>query len=420
MYHVTQLPGGLTVGTAEMPHMTSVSAGVWIGVGSRHEPAPLNGACHFIEHMVFKGTRRRSALEISESVEGAGGYLNAFTSEEMTCYHARAAAGRFGEVLDVLMDMFLNSRFAPPDIDKERDVILEEIDMYLDQPQQLVQELLNATLWPAQPLGRPITGTRQTLRALGRAELRAFMRRHYLSGATVIAAAGNIRHRQVLQAARGYAQHIRPGPRPAAAPANPRQSKPRIRSLIRDTEQTQLALGIRTCSRHDDRRHALRLLNALLGENMSSRLFQVVREEHGLAYSIYSTPSFYLDAGDLVVTAGLDPDHLPRVLGLIQRELRKLRDQPPSAAELHRAREYVLGQTDLSLESTENQMNWLAEQWLGYGKVHSAADFKNRLLQVTPADIQSAARDFFRPDRMNLALVSPRKIPAGLKKVLNF
>src|SRR5438477_10685968 len=186
MYRVTHLENGLTIATAEMPHMMSVSLGLWIGVGSRYEPPELNGVCHFIEHLLFKGTKRRSAKEISQAVEGIGGYLNAFTSEETTCFHARAGHDRFDELLDVLMDMFLDSRFAPADIEKEREVIKEEIAMYLDQPQHQVQELLNATLWPEHPLGRPITGSAKTLDALDRPKLLAYLRDHYLTGNAIV------------------------------------------------------------------------------------------------------------------------------------------------------------------------------------------------------------------------------------------
>src|SRR5437899_6881632 len=186
MYKVTQLKNGLTVATSEMPHMASVSLGLWVGVGGRYEPAKLNGVCHFIEHLLFKGTQRRSARQISQDVEGIGGYLNAFTSEEITCYHSKACHDRFGELLDVLTDMFLNSKFDPTDINKERDVIKEELAMYLDQPQHQVQELLNETLWPNQPLGRPLTGTVKTLDAMTRGDLLNFLRTNYVTGATLL------------------------------------------------------------------------------------------------------------------------------------------------------------------------------------------------------------------------------------------
>lgn len=414
MYEVTQLENGLRVATAEMPHMLSVSVGIWVGVGSRYESAERNGACHFIEHMLFKGTRRRSAKQISQAIEGIGGYLNAFTSEESTCFHARAGRDRFHELIEVLVDMLLHSKFDPADITKERDVIKEELAMYLDEPQHQVQELLNATLWPNQPLGRPITGTNQTLNSLHRAELVGYLRDHYLTGNTVIVAAGNIRHRQALRALAPYTGHFAHGPHPAFVPARSAQREPQLRLFRKKTEQTQLALGIPTCSRHDERRYALRLLNTILGENMSSRLFQVVREDRGLAYSIYSSPSFFADTGDLVISAGLDLENLAKTLRLILLELRRLRETPVTAAELRRARDYVLGQIDLGQESTDNQMNWVGEQLLGYGKVFSAGAVKRRLARVNAAEIRAAARDFFRPDRLNLALVSALASPRML------
>jgi predicted Zn-dependent peptidase len=418
VYSVTKLNNGLTVATAEMPHMASVSIGVWAGIGSRHEPAELNGVSHFIEHLLFKGTRRRSAREISEAVEGVGGYLNAFTSEEFSCFHSRACANRFEELLDVLADMFLHSRFAPPDIAKERDVIKEEVAMYYDQPQHHVQELLNATLWPDQPLGRPITGTSRTLDAIRREHLINYLRRQYVAGNTLITAAGKLTHRQVLKAVSRYAPRFKKGNHSAFAPAQCRQNAPRIALFTKKVEQTQLALGFRTCSRHDNRRYALRLLNTILGENMSSRLFQIIREDRGLAYSIYSTPSFFHDTGDLVISVGLDTGNVQKTLQLILRELRRFMETPPGAGELRRARDYVIGQTDLSLESADNQMSWVGEQMLGYGKIIGPDEIKRRLRKVTAGEIRAVARDFFCPDRLNLALVSPLKSKTTLESSL--
>ena len=420
MYQVTRLKNGLTVATAEMPHMASVSLGIWVGVGGRHEPPALNGISHFIEHLLFKGTHKRSARQISQDVEGIGGYLNAFTSEENTCFYSRARHDRFEVLLDVLTDMFLNSKVAPIEIDKERNVIKDELAMYLDQPHLHVQELLNETLWPDQPLGRSLTGTAQTLDALARPHFLDYLRTHYVSGSTLITAAGRLQHRQVVKAVAPYATRFNSGKRSAFAPATSDQRQPAVRLFTKATEQTQLALGIRTCSRHDDRRFALRLLNTILGENTSSRLFQVVREDHGLAYSIHSSLSLFDDVGDLVIAAGLDTDKFRPTLKLIMQELRRLAATPPSTAELRRARDYVLGQFDLSLESTENQMMWLGEQLLAYGKIISPAEIKRRLGEVTASEIRAAAQDFFRPERLNLALVSPLKKASHLHKLMTF
>ncbi len=346
---ISRLANGVTVITVEMPHMASVSIGVWAGIGGRFESAELNGASHFIEHMLFKGTKKRSARDISQSIEGIGGYLNAFTGEENTCFYARVRHDHFAEVFEVLADMFLHSVFDPREIDKERDVIKEEVAMYLDQPQQHVQELLNETLWPDQPLGRPLTGNDKTLDGLGRGELLSFQKRNYVGGSTLICVAGNARHKDVVKESKRLLGRLSTGKRPAYTPAYSNQTKARVRLFTKDTEQTQIALGIRTCSRHDERRFALRLLNTILGENMSSRLFQVVREDHGLAYSIYSGLSAFDDVGVQVISAGLDTDKLEQTLQLILSEIRKQTETLAGQPELRRAEDYAIGQFDISV-----------------------------------------------------------------------
>lgn len=406
---ISRLSNGLTVVTSEMPHMASVSLGLWVGVGGRFEPAELSGASHFIEHLLFKGTRKRSARQISQDVEGIGGDLNAFTGEENTCYYSKARHDKFPELLDVVMDMFHNSKFDPVEIDKERSVIKEELAMYLDQPQHHVQEILNATLWPEHPLGRSLTGTEETLDGLTRERLLAYQRANYVAGAAIISAAGRVKHAEVVRSVKKFARQFHQGNRPQFLPVTADQIVPRARLFTKSTEQTQLALGIRTCSRHDERRYALRLLNTMLGENMSSRLWQVIREDRGLAYSISSGLSFFDDVGALTISAGLDPENLSLVLKLIARELRRFAEAAPGAIELRRARDYVIGQTELGLESTTNQMMWLGEQMLAYGKIISPRETERRLCAVRPAQIQAVAREFFRQERLNLALVSPQK-----------
>jgi predicted Zn-dependent peptidase len=418
MYKATRLDNGLTVASIEMPHMASVSVGIWVGVGGRHEPAPVSGVSHFIEHLLFKGTKKRTAREISQAVEGIGGYLNAYTSEEHTCFYAKARHDHLDDLLEVLADMFLHSKFDPGEIDKERDVIKEELAMYQDQPHQYVQELLNAAMWPDQALGRSITGTVKTLDAITRATLQDYQRKNYVTGAIVIAAAGQLRHGQFLKAAKKFARHFVPGPRTSYVPATAAQTRPSVLLHTKQTEQTQIALGFRACSRHDPRRFAVRVLNAILGENMSSRLFQTIREEQGLAYSIYSANSFFDDTGDLVISAGLDLGNLKKTLNLITRELKRFRETLVTTAELRRAADYLAGQIDLSLENSENQMMWAGEQWLGYGKIFPPAQVKKRLGEVKASEVRAAARDFFRTDRATLALISPLKSAAGLDKLL--
>jgi predicted Zn-dependent peptidase len=407
MHQITKIPKGPTVVTAEMPHMASVSLGLWVGIGGRYESAAISGVSHFIEHLLFKGTRRRTALEISQAVEGVGGYLNAFTSEENTCFYSKARHDRLDELLDVLMDMFLRSTFDPVEIEKERGVIKDELAMYLDQPHHYVHELLDATLWPDQPLGRAITGTTATLDGIGREQLAEFQGANYLAENTLVAAAGNLRHEAVVKAVSRYARAFKHGRKPVFQPADAGQTAPRLRFFEKEVEQTQIALAARACSRHDERRYALRLLNTILGENMSSRLFQTVREERGLAYSIYSSLSFFDDAGSLTVSAGVETEKMAEALKLILKEMRSMTQKPPTTAELRRARDYTIGQLELGLENTESRMMWLGEQLLGYGRVVDAEHVKRELAAVKPSDVRTVAGEFFQSDRLNLAVISP-------------
>jgi len=418
VHHLTRLDHGLTIATAEMPHMASVSVGAWVGVGGRHEPAPINGVAHFIEHMLFKGTRRRSAQQISQDVEGIGGYLNAFTSEEHTCFYSKALRDSLEDLVHVLFDMLLNSRFASGDIRKERDVIREEVSMYLDQPQHHVQELFNEIMWPDHPLGRPLTGTFDTLAKIGRSQLLGFLHSNYTAPSLVVAAAGAVRHKDVVAAVRERARKVPANPRPRSTPFTGTGSKPAIRLFRKKTEQSQVALGFKTCSRSDPRRFALRLLNIVLGENMSSRLFQIVREDRGLAYSIYSTPSLWEDVGDLVISAGLDAAKIEPVLRLINREIQRLTTTLVPPSELRRARDYALGQIDLALENTEHHMMWLGEQLVGSGRLITVEEARNQITRVDAVSIRNAARDFFRPERCALAVVSPIRSDAPLRRAL--
>lgn len=418
MYQFTRLENGLTIATARMPHMASVSVGLWVAVGGRFEPERLNGVAHFIEHMLFKGTRRRTARQISQDVEGIGGYLNAFTSEDHTCFFSKALGARYDDLIDVLFDMLRHSRFGPEDIRREREVIREEVAMYLDQPQQHVQELFNEVMWPDHALGRPLTGTFKSIARIGRREMVEFLRRNYTAPAIVVTAAGALEHAELVEAVRRRARGLSTAPRPEFAPFTTTPTSPAIKLFTRKTEQSQIALGFRGFSRRDPRRYALRLLNIVLGENMSSRLFQIIREDRGLAYSIYSTPSFWEDVGDLVITAGLDAEKIEPSLRLILRELERLSERPVGAAELQRARDYALGQIDLSLENTENHMMWLGEQVTISGRFLPPEQLKEHLARVDAAAIRAAARACFRRDHAALAVVCPWKSPRRLERAL--
>ncbi len=420
MYQSTRLPNGVRVATAPMPSMESVALGVWIGVGGRYEQPRHSGVSHFLEHLLFKGTRRRSAKQISQTVEGIGGYLNAFTGEEHTCYYAKAGHRHLAILLDVLSDMYQNPKFAAGDIAKERAVIKEELLMYRDQPDHYVQELLTETLWPNQPLGRPLAGTPESLDRTDRDVLLGFKARKYVAANTIIAVAGRCEHDDVLARVARAFPLTKNGGAPRFARANDEQRQPRLHFLSKDVEQTHLAFGVRGFSRRDPRRYALKLLSVILGENMSSRLFQVIRERHGLAYSIQSSCSYFDDTGAFLVSAGLDTKRLPRAMRLILGELRKISRQPPTARELRRTKDYAIGQMRLGLESSSNQMMWVGEQLLAYGHIETPDEIEQRLEAVTAEQIQEVGAAIFHDHHLNAAIITPSKQEAVVRDLLTF
>lgn len=421
MDHVYELlPGGLRLATATMPSMESVAVGFWTGVGGRHEPRKICGISHFIEHMLFKGTRRRTAMQISAEVEGIGGYLNAFTGEESTCYYAKAPWRHLDTLLDVLADMYQHPRMAVADIDKERQVIKEELLAYRDAPDQHVHELLIETLWPGHPLGRLLTGTEESLAEIDRAGMIDYKRRHYTASNTIVSVAGLVDHETVREKLLPRLRLTAGAGRPKSAPVSHDQSSVQVRSVTRPIEQTHLALGVRGMSRHDPRRYALRLLSVILGETMSSRLFQVVRERHGLAYAIQSSTTFFEDTGALIVSAGIDTRRMDRATALILREMSRLRERPPSETELRRAKDYTVGQMLLGLESSINRMTWLGEYMLAYGKVLTPEDIAQRVEAVTVDDVRAVAMELFADNRLNMAVISPRPVSPKLSGSVGF
>jgi predicted Zn-dependent peptidase len=420
VYRIAQLPSGVRVVTAPMPHMESVSLGVWIGVGGRYESKRLCGISHFIEHLLFKGTRTRSAKQISQTVEGVGGYLNAFTGEESTCYYAKASHRHLDILLDVLSDMYLHPKFAVADIDKERQVIKEELLMYRDQPDHYVHELLTETVWPDHPLGRSLTGTPESLDAIARRTLFDYKARNYIAGRTVVAVAGHCEHDNIVSRVAKILS-VHPGGRaPHFERARDGQRAARLRFLSKPVEQTHLAIAVRGYSRNDPRRYAMKLSSVILGENMSSRLFQTIREKHGLAYSIQSSTSYFDDTGALVISAGLDPKRLHKALRLVLQELRRLAQRPLRADELRRAKDYAIGQMRLGLESTSNQMMWIGEHLLAYGLVQSPDEVEKKIEAITTEQIQEVAADLFRDNRLSVAVITPGKDESAVAELLTF
>ncbi|MEK0450391.1 MAG: hypothetical protein RL088_2659 [Verrucomicrobiota bacterium] len=404
-YQVTTFENGVRLATVEMPHMRSVSAGWWVGVGGRHERERESGISHFVEHLLFKGTKRRNPRQITADVEGVGGYLNAFTTEDHTCYYAKAAARHFGRLCDVLGDMLLDSTFPAAEIEREREVIREEIHMYRDQPAQHVHELLTATLWPKHPLGRPLTGSAESVSSITRNDILAFRERTYNGANTVLTVAGPIKHAEAVERFGPWARRVPRGRRPRfeRSPALP--SRPAVSLHTHDTEQTHLAMGFHTWGRSDERRYALKLLSVILGENMSSRLFQKLRERHGYCYSISCGMVTLEDTGALQISAGLDPAKLEPAIRCIVKEIAALAERGPTRKELQMAQDYTIGQTLMGLESTTNQIMWMGESLLSYKNVLRPDDVEHKIHAVQPRDIRNVAAECRKRARIGVAVV---------------
>lgn len=408
-YRLTRLANGTRIASVEMPYMRSVTLGIWAAVGGRHERAEQSGISHFIEHLLFKGTKRRSAKKITESVEGLGGYLNAFTTEDHTCYYAKAAAPHLPELCDVLTDMYLESVFAKQEIEREREVIREEILMYRDQPSQHAQELLTETMWPKHPLGRPLTGTVDTISRMKREDFLDFQKQHYTGATTIVTVAGPVYHERVLELLAPILSTLPKGRVPRFQRVRREEGPARLSLHTQDTEQTHLALGFHAFGRADERRFALKLLSVILGENMSSRLFQKLRERHGWCYNVQTSMVTLADTGAIHVYAGLDPANLEKAIRLILKELQAICEKAPTKGELKKAQDYTVGQTLMGLESTSNQIMWMGESLLGYSKVLDPAEIERRIQAVTPEDVRRVACYCLNRIRLGLAVVGPVK-----------
>jgi len=407
-----RLPNGIVVLTEQIPHVKSVAVGLWVRVGSRDEPARRAGTSHFIEHMLFKGTQRRSAEEIARAIDAVGGTLDAFTSRESTCFYAKVLGEHLPLAVDLITDLLLHSRLDSDDIERERQVILQEIKMVEDDPGDLVHDLLAGALWGDHPLGRPVLGNRQTLEAIGREDILAHLRDFYQPDRVIVAAAGDVDHGRLLDllgdASRDW--------RGKALPAN--TSTPAARIAVardgRDSAQIHLCLGVEAMPYADPDRYAIYLLNAILGSSMSSRLFQEVREKRGLAYSIYSYQQAYRDAGLFVIYAGTGPETYQQVVDLIWGECRRLRDDPVDVEEFQRAKAQLKGNLLLGLESTNNRMTRLAKMEFYFGRTFDLDEIIHGIEAVTPETFRNVARRLFGADAYTLTTIGPVPEPAAV------
>jgi len=403
------LPGGLRVVSEAVPGARSVAFGIWVGVGSRDERPSLHGASHFLEHLLFKGTPTRSALEISSVMDAVGGEMNAFTDKEFTCYYARVLDDDLSLAVDVVSDMVLSSLVTSEDVEVERGVILEEIAMHDDDPADLVHDLFSSALFGDSPLGRPVIGTVESIEGLSRSAIAGFYRRRYALPQMVVAASGGLDHGTLLRLVRkAFGDRLTGDVAPAGlrAAVKPPASLSRVLQEDRETEQTNLVLGTTGLPREDPRRFALSVLSAALGGGMSSRLFQTVREERGLAYSVYSYASSHADTGQLGVYAGCAANKVGEVLDLVRTELADVAEHGLRDEEVRRSKGNLRGQMVLGLEDTGSRMTRLGKAELVHGEALTPEQVLARIDAVTPEDVREVAADVLtRP--LALAVVGP-------------
>jgi predicted Zn-dependent peptidase len=400
----TVLPNGLILLTERMDHLHSVAMGVWIKSGSRCEAAEMNGISHFVEHMLFKGTRSRSAQNIAREMDSIGGNLDAFTSKETICFNVKSLSDHVPIALDVLTDMVLNPIFALPDIERERGVILEEIKIDEDNPDVLVHELFTQSFWKGHPLGKPILGTTETVRRLGQQQLFAYHGDRFHGGNIVFSAAGNLDHDRFADAVAQKFSGLAGGQtlQELSAP------DPSARIILRNKkslEQVQICLGVPAPPVTDESRYATSILNTVLGGGMSSRLFQNIREERGLAYSVYSDMNPYRDTGNLCVYAGTSAGKALEVVDLILAEFRNLKETPIGVEELTRAKDQLKGNILLGLESSNARMANLARQEMYFHQFFSADEIIARIHEVDAGQVQTMAQRLFQPESIAVTLL---------------
>lgn len=398
------LPNGLTILTEEMQHVRSVSIGVWAKTGSRHEEAEANGISHFVEHMVFKGTTTRSAADIARQIDSIGGNMDAFTSKEYICFNAKVLDEHLPIALDVVSDMVLNPVFNAQEISRERGVVLEEIKMDEDNPDYLVHEIFTQNFWRDHPLGKPILGTKETVRRFEQPLLRQYYQKHFYPGNLIVAAAGNLDHQRLVELVSQRFEHLKAGQNGFHQVAPKTSSRIVLRNK-KQLEQVQICLGVPSHPIAHGQRYASFALNALLGGGMSSRLFQNIRERQGLAYSIFSDLSPYRDTGCLSVYAGTSLESTIKVVQSIIGEFRELKNNPVPEDELRRAKDQIKGSLMLSLESTTARMSNLARQEMYFDRFFGLDEILEGVESVTAEDLQKLAQEFFLTDAVAVTVL---------------
>ncbi|HLV99636.1 MAG TPA: pitrilysin family protein [Ktedonobacterales bacterium] len=421
MHEKTTLRNGVRIVTAEMPHVRSVSTALFFGVGSRFESSEEAGISHFIEHMLFKGAEHYpTAQAISEAIEGIGGVFNGGTGKELTGYTAKVSSDHFVDALDVLVNMVRHPLFDPQELEKERRVITEELNMYKDSPQEWVQVLIDETVWPDLPLGRDEAGTKESVERMTRSQMRDYLAAHYLPNNLVVSVAGKVTHQQVVDEVERRLSDWEPRELPRFEPCLPPREVPRVRLEYKRTEQANICLALPGVSHDDPARYPLAMLNGVLADGMSSRLFQEIRERQGLAYDVNSDVESFYETGALVIYAGVDPERTEATLRAILAELARLREEPVPDAELHRIKEYTKGRMVLRLEETHQVASGLGGEEILRNRITDIDEAMALVDAVTAEEMQQLAQRLFQEADLRLAVVGPLKDAKHFDRLLHF
>ena len=420
MYERTVLPNGLRVLSSTMPHVRSVSTGIFVGAGSRYEDDDIAGASHFLEHMLFKGTAKRPEPQmISQAIESVGGILNASTDREATLYYTKVARDHFDIALDVLTDMYNSPLFVPDEVERERGVILEELAMTYDQPDALADLLIDKALWPDQPMGRDVGGTRESVGGITKEQLAAYHARQYVPSNTVVAVAGNVEHDEVVERVGALLGYERASDTLTMNPVRADEDGQGVRVEVayRKTDQAHICLAVDGPAANADDRYAVDMMNTVLGEGMSSRLFVELRERQGLAYDVHSSAMHYHDCGALLVSCGVDTTNADKAVQAVLREQYGMQEGV-AEEELSRAAEYAVGRLGLRLEDTRAVMGWMGGQELLRNEVRTPEQVVAGIRGITVDEVTAAARRYFGPGAYRLSVVGPYRSQARFEKLL--
>lgn len=420
MFHKITLSNGLRIITVPNKNSQSATVMVLVGAGSKYENKVNNGISHFTEHLFFKGTKKRpQAKDIAETLDKIGGSYNAFTSKEWTGYFAKVEKSHFELALDWVSDIFLHSLLPAKETEKERGVIIEEINMTLDTPMRYVSDLWEELLYGDQPAGWQIIGPKENILKLKRGDFVSFINKHYSSKNTIVAIAGNFSEKDIIRVVQRYFKNISSGKPEEKIETIQRQEKPKVLVHYKPTDQSHVCLGARGFAIGDQQRYAQELLAVILGGNMSSRLFLEVREKKGLAYYIHTSDETYTDTGYLVTQAGVPNSKADEAAALILKEYKKIKDRGVGYEELKKAKDYFKGVLALSLEASDAQAIFFASQELLEGKILTPKEKYEKIDKITAEDVQKAAREIFQPKNLNLALIGPHKNKLRFEKILN-